>query len=1357
MKKHLYRALSIMLTVFITMAMMPVTAFALNGTLTINTFGPDGTTPVGNVGVDVIRNHGGGNDVIWSGVTNESGTLSVPASAFASIIAGDDIVVSVNSANHNWDTTTTARTVSNNNACSIVTVGGGHQQIEVKSENFSATFNMRNITPKNAVVNYKITWIDGDGSTLAEDTVASGETPSYNGEKSPSKEADAQYTYTFKGWDPAIAPATQDQVYTAQFDFTVNEYLITWVDGNGNTIYEEMVPYGQNPYYSRNDAPTKQGDAQYSYEFAGRWEPALAPVDGEATYTAQFNTITNKYLITWVDGNGDTLLEEEVEYGTVPSYTGNTTPEKDPDDYSYTFNGSWDPVPAAVTGTATYTAQFDSTLIDNSQGNRSITVKTLDKEGNAIANVDVALRLNPMNGGAHTVIYRGTTDENGMLTVPHNALADVKAGQRLYADVDSIVHDWDTVSGQARAVEDVINAEIITDTQDNNNQYVQINANIKDEHGFGATFILYGVSNIEYDITFNPGEGTVEPQSKTVICGQAYGELPTPEREGYDFLGWRIPGENDYVTPNTIVTLPDTHELIAEWQVKTFTVIWYDENGDVLETDRAVPYGTMPEFNGAEPTKESTAQYDYQFDSWTPEFTAVTTNQEYTAVYSSEVREYTVIWAYEDGTEIETDEYVPYGTMPEFNGNEPELEDHVFTGWAPEVSEVTGDITYTAQFKFTTRTVNIKTVDINGNPVAGVSVQLYINLNQNNGIEDHQPMGNVFTTDASGEFAVTTKDASAPANLRDAAYGVTLYASVTGEDFDWANTKPVRIAQAGVNTAVVTDSDNNGYLWLTAEESEDGFTGTITLVVSEPGDMTTTYNRKITVTVQDAEGNPIEGVSVVLMVNTNETGTIEDHSQLSGAVVTDANGQAVFGDDVLGGVAKGNYIYANVSDSRFDFAWDLGTVRTSSATKGATAFTSSEQGYLNITANKGEAIEGAFVIFAEATSVKVTWVNYDGTELEVDEEVPCGTMPEYNGETPERESTAQYHYNFIGWEPEVTEATEDIIYTAVFEEELRSYTITYTDGMRGIELFADQEHVAPYGTTTPEFEGSLDIPGYTFHGWSPTFEDTVTGDVVYTAIFRDIFYNKPDVSVDPEVNITGLNTKEHFAYIIGYGDEFRPMNDVTRAEAATMFFRLMTDKFRSENWDNAASYSDVPTNAWYSVAVATLENAGIIVDTDRGGAFRPNDPITRAELAVMAAQFCTLTGDIPASSFGDVSEKHWAAAEIALIEYTGWIKGYRGDFRPDDNVTRAECVTMINRMINRGCEEENMIEGAARFTDVNVDDWFYEEITEAATSHTYERTDERIPGENIVAEEWITIEEAPNWVEIEKSWIPKNI
>lgn len=216
-----------------------------------------------------------------------------------------------------------------------------------------------------------------------------------------------------------------------------------------------------------------------------------------------------------------------------------------------------------------------------------------------------------------------------------------------------------------------------------------------------------------------------------------------------------------------------------------------------------------------------------------------------------------------------------------------------------------------------------------------------------------------------------------------------------------------------------------------------------------------------------------------------------------------------------------------------------------------------------------------------------------------------------------------------------------------------------------------------------------------------------------------------------------LNKEIHFNYVIGYTDgTIRPSNDISRAEVATIFFRLLTDEAREQYTTTAGDFTDVKAGMWCNRAIATLTNMGIIKGyTD--GSFQPNKSITRAELATIIARFAKL--DVNTKTFSDING-HWAQKNIELAAGNGWINGYEdGTFRPNNNITRAETFAMINRVLDRQTESVSNLLPTSDMNmwsdNMDADAWYYKDVQEATNYHkcdrvgdsVYEKWTEKVP------------------------------
>ena len=238
--------------------------------------------------------------------------------------------------------------------------------------------------------------------------------------------------------------------------------------------------------------------------------------------------------------------------------------------------------------------------------------------------------------------------------------------------------------------------------------------------------------------------------------------------------------------------------------------------------------------------------------------------------------------------------------------------------------------------------------------------------------------------------------------------------------------------------------------------------------------------------------------------------------------------------------------------------------------------------------------------------------------------------------------------------------------------------------------------------------------------------------------------SRPTVTIPDDVP-TGLNGTDHYAYIIGYGNnDVRPQNNITRAEVATIFFRLLTDETRTANMTKSNGYNDVKDGDWFCCAVSTLSKMGIIKGYE-DGSFKPNDPISRAEFAAIAARFDP-DGDKTPATFADVTS-HWAKDEISIAANHGWIKGYEdGSFKPDQKITRAETMTLVNRVLNRLPETKDDLHKDMKTWVDNMDEtaWYYLAVQEATNSHYFKnKTGTKF-------EQWTDLRDTRDWSELEK-------
>lgn len=257
--------------------------------------------------------------------------------------------------------------------------------------------------------------------------------------------------------------------------------------------------------------------------------------------------------------------------------------------------------------------------------------------------------------------------------------------------------------------------------------------------------------------------------------------------------------------------------------------------------------------------------------------------------------------------------------------------------------------------------------------------------------------------------------------------------------------------------------------------------------------------------------------------------------------------------------------------------------------------------------------------------------------------------------------------------------------------------------------------------------------GYTFTGWYADQELTDKITKIKMTSDKTVYAGWKATDV-PET----LNSDNHFAYIVGYEDgTVRPNANISRAEVAAIFFRLLKDDVRDDNLTANSVFTDVAFGKWYNKSISTMAKIGIVKGRT-ADTFVPNAPITRAEFAAICSRFDRSNVEIK-SDFNDISG-HWAENEIRRAASLGWIQGYTdGSFKPDQNITRAEAASMINRMLHRLPETvDDLLDGMIQWPDNQPSDWYYINMQEATNSHDFKQKGE-------IHEHWTKLTENPDW------------
>ena len=871
-----------------------------------------------------------------------------------------------------------------------------------------------------------------------------------------------------------------------------------------------------------------------------------------------------------------------------------------------------------------------------------------------------------------------------------------------------------------------------------------------------------------YDIVYvntgakgNDNKHTVSYKFEVSIADAGnYKPTTVPEgKEGYVFAGWYADptGETPYDFNKTMPAQNIT--VYAKWKAPTFTVTVHDSDKKVLTTISNVPLrGTISK--DAMPTDDVTLAEGDTFLGWTYEDgtpfnfnTAITQDIELYARVGNKTG-YSVTYNYKNGSNLVTDpsKYAKGAFATVFDGPDTAPANQVFLGWTtkndgskkveyyPNSSiEITGNVTLYAVYGDTAETV---TVTYHSN-FGSTDSKRTTNAMPNNGkfsVADYSALdlpdrtGYEFIgwSTKSGEQEVEFEkddDARADKNGSNDLYAQWKSIQITDK---------ITVTIKGNTSTVTYDGTEKSVTGYTVERSDNRYTEndfTFSGTALAKGTDAGTYQMGLK---PENFENKNANFSKVTFVVTDGSLTItkRDVTLTSASASKPYDGTALTSKNVTvggNGFADGEGATYNVTGSQTEvgksdneFTYELNA--------------NTKANNYNITMYKGELV----ITAADSVAYKVEHYkqNLDGSYNDTPNDIDplsgtAGTLTaaaakDYPGFTPG--TVTQEKIKSDGT------TTVEIQYTR------NSYTLTinyvYRDGSKAAESHIETIlYGKDYSVTSPK------ISGYTadklvVSGTMPADNRTVT--VTYTKNGGHHPRPKPTVEIEDD-DALGLNTTDHFAYIVGYGNgEVRPQNNITRAEVATIFFRLLTDDVRDENLTKTNRYSDVAATSWYNTAVSTLSSMGIITGYP-DGTFRPNAAITRAEFAAIAARFDN-DGDKTAAKFSDIAS-HWAKDEISIAYNNGWITGYpNSTFGPQRDITRAETMTLVNRVLNRQPEtEDDLLPNMTVWTDnANPKAWYYLAVQEATNSHYYEFKT------NSQYEKWTELRETRDWTQLEK-------
>lgn len=487
---------------------------------------------------------------------------------------------------------------------------------------FKANATLKALYGELSDVSYTITFKNADGTVLQTKTVKHGSIPEYTG-AAPALEATAQYSYTFAAWDAAIVPATDDVVYTATYNATINSYTISFVDFDDSEIWSNVQPYGSSVVFG-GVIPTRETTVAYSYVFKS-WDKAVGNVTADATYKAVYDSTAITYEVVFKNGSV-VLSTQQVEYGKAATAPASPTRE------GYLFSG-WDKSFSKITTDLVVNALFDLApthqLIVYVDG--EVVIETAPAEGSEYT------LPSAVDKNGHTFLgwYDAEGNKLGDAGDKITIVDDITITAKYEINKYTITFMFGSTKLQSSQVEynKMPTYDGVEPSREKTAAYTYtfagwtpvVSAATKDET---YTAVFDSTLN-KFTIVFKSAGGTLQTKSVAygtvpTYTGEEPAKDPTAQYE-YSFAGW---------TPEiTSVTAAKTYTAIFDSTLRAYKVT-FKVDGEVVQS-KSVFYGSTPVYSGDEPSRAKSENYTYEFAGWTPKFAAVTGPQTYTAVFDS--------------------------------------------------------------------------------------------------------------------------------------------------------------------------------------------------------------------------------------------------------------------------------------------------------------------------------------------------------------------------------------------------------------------------------------------------------------------------------------------------------------------------------------------------------------------------------------------------------------------------------------------------------------------------------------------------------------------------------------------------